>query len=113
EDKHTVSRIHGDMDQAQRDEIMYAFRKGATRILISTDLLARGIDVQNVSLVINFDFPKSLEQYLHRIGRSGRFGRKGVAINFMTDEEGPLLEECREYYGTQIDELPEELESLF
>ncbi|GCA64590.1 hypothetical protein KIPB_014743, partial [Kipferlia bialata] len=113
EDKHTVSRIHGDMDQAQRDEIMYAFRKGATRILITTDLLARSIDVQKVSLVINFDFPKSLEQYYHRLCRSSRFGCKGVAINFMKDEEGPLLEECREYFSTAIDELPEELESLF
>lgn len=63
---------------------MKDFRTGSTRVLISTDLLARGIDVQQVNLVINYDLPSNFESYLHRIGRSGRFGRKGVAINFVT-----------------------------
>jgi len=79
---HTVSATHGDMDQNMRDVIMREFRSGSSRVLITTDLLARGIDVQQVSLVINFDLPTQPENYLHRIGRSGRFGRKGVAINF-------------------------------
>lgn len=81
---HTVSATHGDMDQNTRDVIMREFRSGSSRVLITTDLLARGIDVQQVSLVINFDLPTQPENYLHRIGRSGRFGRKGVAINFVT-----------------------------
>ena len=74
----------GDMDMRDREMIMNEFRSGATRVLITTDLLARGIDVQQVSLVINYDLPTNRENYIHRIGRSGRFGRKGVAINFIT-----------------------------
>jgi translation initiation factor 4A len=80
----TVSAMHGDMDQNQRDMIMKEFRSGSSRVLIATDLLARGIDVQQVSLVINYDLPANRENYIHRIGRGGRFGRKGVAINFVT-----------------------------
>lgn len=80
----TVSAMHGDMDQNQRDLIMKEFRSGSSRVLIATDLLARGIDVQQVSLVINYDLPANRENYIHRIGRGGRFGRKGVAINFVT-----------------------------
>lgn len=80
----TVSIIHGDQEPNVRESIMKDFRTGSTRVLISTDLLARGIDVQQVNLVINYDLPNNFESYLHRIGRSGRFGRKGVAINFVT-----------------------------
>ncbi|KDP34074.1 hypothetical protein JCGZ_07645 [Jatropha curcas] len=83
----TVSATHGDMDQNTRDIIMRDFRSGSSRVLITTDLLARGIDVQQVSLVINYDLPTQPENYRHRIGRSGRFGRKGVAINFVTRDE--------------------------
>lgn len=79
----TVSCMHGEMNQHERNLIMNEFRKGAARILISTDLLSRGIDVQQLSMVINFDIPSEKEAYIHRIGRSGRFGRKGVAINFI------------------------------
>ena len=78
----TVSAMHGDMEMKEREVIMREFRSGSSRVLITTDLLARGIDVQQVSLVINYDLPNNIENYLHRIGRSGRFGRKGVAINF-------------------------------
>jgi translation initiation factor 4A len=81
----TVSATHGDMDMRERELIMKEFRSGSTRVLITTDLLARGIDVQQVSLVINYDLPTNRENYIHRIGRSGRFGRKGVAINFITE----------------------------
>uniref|UniRef100_A0A182X781 RNA helicase n=2 Tax=gambiae species complex TaxID=44542 RepID=A0A182X781_ANOQN len=83
----TVSAMHGDMEQRDRDLIMKQFRTGSSRVLITTDLLARGIDVQQVSLVINYDLPTLRENYIHRIGRGGRFGRKGVAINFVTEQD--------------------------
>ncbi|CAN6623869.1 ATP-dependent RNA helicase eIF4A [Trichomonascus vanleenenianus] len=108
----TVSAMHGDMDQAQRDTIMKEFRTGSSRILISTDLLARGIDVQQVSLVINFDLPTNQENYIHRIGRGGRFGRKGVAINFVTDQDWAALKELESFYATQIVEMPMNLADL-
>ena len=75
-------------------------------ILITTDLLARGIDVQQVSLVINYDLPTNRENYIHRIGRSGRFGRKGVAINFITAGDVRYLRDIEQFYHTQIDEMP-------
>jgi len=103
----TVSSMHGDMQQSDRELIMKEFRSGATRVLITTDLLARGIDVQQVSLVINYDLPASLENYIHRIGRSGRFGRKGVAINFITNNDAGQLKDIERHYNTQIDEMPE------
>lgn len=102
----TVSSMHGDMDQKERDTIMKQFRTGSSRVLITTDLLARGIDVQQVSLVINFDLPSNRENYIHRIGRGGRFGRKGVAINFVTAEDKRALKDIEDYYCTQIDEMP-------
>merc|ERR1711862_142441 len=80
----TISTMHADLDQKERDLVMREFRSGSSRVLISTDLLARGIDVQQVSLVINYDLPQNMENYLCRIGRSGLFGGKGVAINFVT-----------------------------
>jgi len=108
-EQHTVSRIHGDMPQAEREIIMREFRSGTSRVLITTDLLARGIDVQQVSLVINYDVPISIENYIHRIGRSGRFGKKGVAINFCTDSELAQLQLIEKYYSTQIEPLPKEV----
>ncbi|CED84524.1 dead-domain-containing protein [Phaffia rhodozyma] len=102
----TVSAMHGDMQQAEREVIMKEFRSGSSRVLIATDLLARGIDVQQVSLVINYDLPVSKENYIHRIGRGGRFGRKGVAINFVTDEDVGMLRELEKFYNTQVDEMP-------
>jgi len=102
----TVSAMHGDMDQKERDVIMREFRSGSSRVLITTDLLARGIDVQQVSLVINFDLPTNRENYIHRIGRGGRFGRKGVAINFVTDEDHRQLLDIEEHYRTSILQMP-------
>lgn len=87
----TVSSMHGDMPQRERDSIMQDFRQANSRVLISTDVWARGIDVQQVSLVINYDLPSNRENYIHRIGRSGRFGRKGVAINFVTQDDVRIL----------------------
>merc|ERR1711959_589096 len=81
----SISMMHSQMNRDQRRDVMAKFCSGASRVLISTDLLARGIDVQGVSLVINYDLPLNRENYLHRIGRSGRFGRKGVAINFVKE----------------------------
>jgi len=102
----TVSAMHGDMDQKERDVIMREFRSGSSRVLITTDLLARGIDVQQVSLVINYDLPTNRENYIHRIGRGGRFGRKGVAINFITEDDSRALQDIEKFYNTQIDEMP-------
>ena len=102
----TVSAMHGDMEQTQRDVIMKEFRSGSSRVLIATDLLARGIDVQQVSLVINYDLPTNRENYIHRIGRGGRFGRKGVAINFVTADDVRMMREIEQFYSTQIEEMP-------
>jgi len=102
----TVSSIHGDMPQKERDAIMGDFRAGKSRVLIATDVWGRGLDVQQVSLVINYDLPNSRELYIHRIGRSGRFGRKGVAINFVKNDDIRILRDIEQFYGTQIDEMP-------
>ncbi|KAI8321525.1 ATP-dependent RNA helicase FAL1 [Martensiomyces pterosporus] len=102
----TVASMHGEMLQKERDAIMTKFRQGSSRVLITTDIWARGIDVQQVSLVINYDMCTNRENYIHRIGRSGRFGRKGVAINFVTSDDVKLLRDIEQYYGTQIDEMP-------
>ena len=102
----TVSAMRGDMDQQQREVIMREFRSGSSRVLITTDLLARGIDVQQVSLVINYDLPTNRENYIHRIGRGGRFGRKGVAINFVTNEDVRMMRDIEQFYNTQIEEMP-------
>jgi len=108
----TVSSTHGDIGQKERDIILNEFRTGSSRVLITTDLLARGIDVQQVSLVINYDLPRNLENYIHRIGRSGRFGRKGVAINFVTNEDVRTLRELEQFYNTTIDEMPAHVADL-
>lgn len=102
----TVSSMHGDMTGGERELIMKEFRSGSSRVLITTDLLARGIDVQQVSLVINYDMPANRENYIHRIGRSGRFGRKGVAINFVTADDTRAMREIEAFYNTQIEEMP-------
>jgi len=102
----TVAAMHGDMSQKERDQIMQQFRAGKARVLITTDLWGRGIDVQQVSLVICYDLPTNRELYLHRIGRGGRFGRKSVAINFVTDDDIKALREIEQFYSTQIDEMP-------
>merc|ERR1719231_2056643 len=94
------------MPQKERNAIMEEFRGGASRVLITTDLWARGLDVQQVSLVINYDLPNNRENYIHRIGRSGRFCRKGVAINFVREGDVRYLRDIEQFYNTQIDEMP-------
>ena len=104
-----VSFIHGDLSSDERKETMSLFKGGQTRILLSTDLLSRGIDIQQLSLVINFDIPKSKETYIHRIGRSGRYGRKGVAINFITDREIERLKAIESHYNTEVIEMHQDI----
>jgi ATP-dependent RNA helicase len=106
ENNFTVTAMHGDMDQKERNELMEQFRRGQSRVLITTDVWARGIDVETVSVVINYDLPNNRELYIHRIGRTGRFGRKGVAINFVKKDEMFVLRDIEQYYATQIDEMP-------
>ena len=108
----TVSAMHGDMPQKERDAIMGEFCGGTTRVLITTDVWARGIDVQQVSLVINYDLPLNRENYIHRIGRSGRYGRKGVAINFVKADDVGALRDIEQYYSTQVDEMPQNVADL-
>ena len=102
----SVSFMHGSMPQKERDAIMEEFRNGQSRVLIATDVWGRGLDVQQVSLVICYDLPQSRELYIHRIGRSGRFNRKGVAINFVTNEDVRILRDIEQYYSTEIQEMP-------
>ena len=102
----TVVSMHGEMHQKDRESIMSDFRQGSSRVLITTDIWARGIDVQQVSLVINYDLPTNRENYIHRIGRSGRFGRKGVAINFVTSDDVRILRDIEQFYSCSIDEMP-------
>ena len=105
--------IHGDMTLDQRKDIMVRFRTGEIRMLISTDLLCRGIDVQQVSLVINYEVPYRIENYIHRIGRSGRFGRKGVAINFANDRELKMIKDIERYYSTSVEVFPSDISTIF
>lgn len=104
-----ISFIHGEMEVGERKRRMADFRTGNVRVLISTDLLARGIDVQQVSLVINYELPSNHENYIHRIGRSGRFGRKGVAINLIGPDETQMLKDIEQYYTTTIQPLPDDI----
>ncbi|EDO07452.1 DEAD/DEAH box helicase family protein [Babesia bovis T2Bo] len=108
----TVCKMHGEMSQKERNDIMQRFRRGESRVLISTDIWGRGLDVQQVSLVVNYDLPNSRENYIHRIGRSGRYGRKGVAINFVKDDDIRILRDIEQYYSTQIDEMPMNIAEL-
>lgn len=105
---HTVGQIHGGMDQLERMKVLKEFRSGKFRVLISTDLLARGIDIQQVGYVINYDIPYNIETYLHRIGRSGRYNRKGIAINLVGGKkEKFLLRDIERFYCIKIDDMPE------
>ena len=105
-DGYPVSQIHSSLDKNERMKNYKEFKEGNQRVLISSNVTARGIDVQQVSTVINFDIPKSKETYLHRIGRSGRWGRKGVAINFITRRDINLLKDIESFYSTEISENP-------
>ena len=100
------------MDKQERSESFNEFKSGEKRVLISSNVTARGIDIQQVSTVINFDVPKSPHTYLHRIGRSGRWGRKGVGINFVSREDISAMKHIENHYQTEINELPSSLDNL-
>jgi translation initiation factor 4A len=106
EDGYPVCCIHSSMDHDSRKNAIADFSSGTARFLISSNVTARGIDIQQVSLVINFDLPRDVHTYIHRIGRSGRWGRKGTGINFITRRDVPQIKELESYYHCQIDELP-------
>ena len=105
-DDFPVCQIHSNMDNAERKKSYTDFKSGVNRVLISSNVTARGIDVQQVSTVINFDVPNCIHTYLHRIGRSGRWGRKGVGINFVTRRDSRKIKEIEQHYSTEITELP-------
>jgi len=107
QDGFPVCELHSNLDKNERLKNYEDFRSGTQRVLISSNITARGIDIQQVSTVINFDIPKDIHVYLHRIGRSGRWGRKGVALNFITRRDYKLMKDIESYYDTQIDELPD------
>ena len=100
------------MEKEERDKAFNDFKMGKYRVLISSNVTARGIDIQQVSVVINFDLPKDIHTYLHRIGRSGRWGRKGVGINFITRRDVTKMREIEQHYVTEINELPANLENF-
>ena len=112
EDGFPVCRIHSNLEKADRDKAFAEFRIGTSRVMISSNVTARGIDIQQVSCVINFDVPKDIHTYLHRIGRSGRWGRKGSGINLITRRDVQKLKEIEEYYSCQIKELPSNYNNL-
>ena len=112
EDDFSVCRIHSGMDKDERAKAFDDFRVGRTRVLISSNVTARGIDIQQVSVVVNFDIPKCVNTYLHRIGRSGRWGRKGIGINMITRRDVPKLKEIEQHYATQISEMPGNLDFM-
>ena len=101
-----VCCLHSNMEKAEREQVFTNFRKGTSRVLISSNVTSRGIDIQQVGVVINFDLPRDIHNYLHRIGRSGRWGRKGTGINFITRRDIQKMKEIEQYYSTQIEELP-------
>jgi len=111
-DNFPVGMIHGGMSTYDRELVMNQFRQGDIRILLSTDLLSRGIDIQQLSLVINYDLPIQKETYIHRIGRSGRYGRKGVAINLVTDRDIQDIQNIQSFYNTEIKVMPENIAEI-
>jgi len=108
----TVSSIHGDMESGERSLVMEEFRGGSSRVLVTTDLMARGIDVQQVSLVVNYDLPRDVDNYIHRIGRSGRHGRKGVAISFILPQDIPMLRQIEMHYDTEVEQMPQNVAEM-
>ena len=112
EDGFPVCRIHSGMDKTERNAAFSEFRTGKYRVLISSNVTSRGIDIQQVSVVINFDVPKCVHNYLHRIGRSGRWGRKGIGINLITRRDVTIMKDIEAHYSCQISELPADFDTL-
>ena len=106
EDGYPACCIHSSMEKAERTEAYKDFKSGKSRVLVSSNVTARGIDIQQVSIVINFDVPKCVHTYLHRIGRSGRWGRKGMGINFVTARDSRYTRNIEQHYSCKLEELP-------
>ena len=112
ENNYSALVLHGDMSTEERKDVMNDFRNGKYRILITTDILARGIDIQQVSLVINYDMPKCPETFIHRSGRGGRQGRKGLTINFVTKRDRQIFYLIEKTYSIKIEHLPESIDAI-
>ena len=113
DDGYTLEFIHGEMETAERKKRMEDFRSGAVRVLIATDVLARGIDVQTVNVVINYEMPTNRENYLHRIGRTGRYGRKGLSINLIAGaDELAMQKDIEKTYSLTVATLPQDISTL-
>jgi len=106
DDGFSVAAIHSNMNKSDRIDVFRHFRTGDARFLISSDITARGIDIQQVSAVVNYDLTRNVHTYLHRIGRSGRWGRRGIAINFVTRQDNRDMYALEQYYNIRINELP-------
>ena len=111
--KFDVAVVHSDLPQAKRESVLAKFRAGAHRVLVATDVFARGIDVQQVNLVLNYDLPTDLEFYVHRVGRTGRFGKKGVAVSLIVDGEAKKVSELRATYGVVVGPLPSDVRKVY
>jgi translation initiation factor 4A len=107
-----VTCLHGELDKPERTRRMKDFVSGNTRVMVATDIIARGIDIQQISLVINYELPMNRENYVHRIGRAGRFGRKGTTINMLLPEEEAMMTDICEHYKMKVTILPENLSTL-
>lgn len=107
-----VSCVHGELEKPERERRMRQFLAGESRVMIATDMIARGIDVQQISLVINYELPQNHETYIHRIGRAGRFGRKGVTINILLPEEVQTMKDIAEKFNIVLKETPQDLSNL-
>jgi superfamily II DNA/RNA helicase len=107
-----ITCLHGELEKTERARRMDQFIKGQTRVLIATDIISRGIDVQQLSLVINYELPTNRESYVHRIGRAGRYGRKGTTINLLLPEEEGSMKDICDHYGMALEALPNDLNRL-
>jgi translation initiation factor 4A len=107
-----VTCLHGELDKPERTRRMKQFIEGQTRVMVATDIIARGIDVQQISLVINYELPMNRENYVHRIGRAGRYGRKGTTINLLLPEEASMMDDICKHYGMQVNTLPTNIGNL-
>lgn len=107
-----ITCLHGELEKNERSRRMEQFTRGNTRVMIATDIIARGIDVQQISLVINYELPSNRENYVHRIGRAGRYGRKGTTINLLLPEEEEMMTDICDHYGMKLEPLPNDLSKL-
>ncbi|CAD8103040.1 unnamed protein product [Paramecium primaurelia] len=106
ENQFTVVQMHENMSQQERDKIMAGFKQGNYKVLITSEIFGRSIEIELISLIINYDLPQLKELYIQRIGRTSKFGRKSISINFLVQEDLKMLNEIEQYYQTKIEEMP-------